>query len=78
MACRRCKWSILHPERVRNVLAIAAAPKLSAENIGFNEVARQAIRTDPDFHDGHLRAWRGAAPWFAAVTHAGASDLSVR
>jgi homoserine O-acetyltransferase/O-succinyltransferase len=39
---------------VRNVLAIASAPKLSAENIGFNEVARQAIMTDPEFHDGHF------------------------
>jgi len=50
------QWSIDFPERVRNVLAIAAAPKLSAENIGFNEVARQAIRTDPDFHDGNFYA----------------------
>ncbi|HQA34765.1 MAG TPA: alpha/beta fold hydrolase, partial [Casimicrobium huifangae] len=55
------QWSILHPDRVRNVLAIAAAPKLSAENIGFNEVARQAIRTDPDFHDGHFYA-HGVVP----------------
>lgn len=50
------QWSIDFPQRVRNVLAIAAAPKLSAENIGFNEVARQAIRTDPDFHDGDFYA----------------------
>ncbi len=55
------QWSIDFPERVRNVLAIAAAPKLSAENIGFNEVARQAIRTDPDFHDGHFYA-QGVVP----------------
>ncbi|MBS0314449.1 MAG: homoserine O-acetyltransferase [Proteobacteria bacterium] len=55
------QWSILHPERVRHVLAIAAAPKLSAENIGFNEVARQAILTDPDFHDGHFYA-HGVVP----------------
>lgn len=48
------QWSIDFPERVRNVLAIASAPKLSAENIGFNEVARQAIMTDPDFHEGHF------------------------
>ncbi len=47
------QWSIDFPERVRHVLAIAAAPRLSAENIGFNEVARQAILTDPDFHGGH-------------------------
>jgi homoserine O-acetyltransferase/O-succinyltransferase len=48
------QWSIDYPERVRNVLAIAAAPKLSAENIGFNEVARQAIMTDPEFHGGNF------------------------
>ncbi len=55
------QWAIDFPERVRNVLAIAAAPKLSAENIGFNEVARQAIRTDPDFHDGNFYA-HGVVP----------------
>ncbi len=48
------QWSIDFPERVRHVLAIAAAPRLSAENIGFNEVARQAILSDPDFHGGHF------------------------
>ncbi len=48
------QWSIDFPERVRNVIAVAAAPKLSAENIGFNEVARQAIMTDPEFHGGHF------------------------
>lgn len=50
------QWSIDYPERVRNVIAIAAAPKLSAENIGFNEVARQAIITDPEFHGGNYYA----------------------
>jgi len=46
------EWSIRYPERVRHGVIIAAAAKLSAQNIGFNDVARQAIRTDPDFHDG--------------------------
>ena len=55
------QWAIDFPERVRNVLAIATAPKLSAENIGFNEVARQAIRTDPDFHEGNFYA-HGVVP----------------
>lgn len=45
-------WALQYPERVRHVLAIATAPKLSAQNIAFNEVARQAILTDPDFHGG--------------------------
>ncbi len=47
-------WAIRYPERIRNAIVIAAAPNLSAENIAFNEVARQAILTDPDFHEGHF------------------------
>lgn len=47
------QWAIDYPERVRYCVAIAAAPKLSAQNIAFNEVARQAIMTDPEFHEGH-------------------------
>ena len=41
-------WTLRYPERIRHALVIAAAPNLSAENIAFNEVARQAIMTDPD------------------------------
>ncbi|MBI2313036.1 MAG: homoserine O-acetyltransferase [Betaproteobacteria bacterium] len=47
------QWTISHPGRIRHALVIAAAPKLTAQNIAFNEVARQAIITDPDFHGGH-------------------------
>jgi len=47
-------WAMQFPERVANVAAIASAPKLTAQNIAFNEVARQAILTDPDFHGGHF------------------------
>jgi homoserine O-acetyltransferase len=46
------RWSIQYPERIRHALVIASAPKLSAQNIAFNEVARQAISKDPDFHKG--------------------------
>jgi len=46
------QWSLSFPERVRHVLVIAAAPHLTAENIAFNDVARNAILTDPDFHGG--------------------------
>ena len=49
-------WAIRYPQRIRHALVIAAAPNLSAQNIAFNEVARQAILTDPDFHDGHFAA----------------------
>jgi homoserine O-acetyltransferase/O-succinyltransferase len=49
-------WATRYPQRIRHALVIAAAPNLSAQNIAFNEVARQAILTDPDFHDGHFDA----------------------
>ena len=45
-------WSILFPERLRHCIVIASTPKLSAQNIAFNDVARQAILTDPDYHGG--------------------------
>lgn len=46
------QWSIQRPSQLRHALVIAAAPKLSAQNIAFNEIARQAIQRDPDFHGG--------------------------
>ncbi len=45
-------WSIMFPERLRHCIVIASTPKLSAQNIAFNDVARQAILTDPDYHGG--------------------------
>ncbi|WP_373814987.1 homoserine O-acetyltransferase [Neisseria dentiae] len=49
------QWTIDFPDRVRHALVIASATRLSAQNIAFNDVARQAIITDPDFHNGHYR-----------------------
>lgn len=46
-------WTLQYPDRIRNALVIASTPRLTAQNIAFNEVARQAILTDPDFHGGH-------------------------
>jgi homoserine O-acetyltransferase len=46
------QWALAYPERVQHVLAIATAPHLTAQNIAFNDVARSAILTDPDFHGG--------------------------
>ncbi|MDD5056872.1 MAG: homoserine O-acetyltransferase [Sideroxydans sp.] len=46
------QWALSYPERLRHVLAIATAPHLTAQNIAFNDVARSAILTDPDFHGG--------------------------
>jgi homoserine O-acetyltransferase len=54
-------WATRYPQRLAGALVIAAAPNLSAENIAFNEVARQAIMTDPDFHGGHFDA-QGTKP----------------
>ena len=47
------QWAIDFPDRICNAVVIAAAPKLTAQNIAFNEVARQAIFSDPEFHQGH-------------------------
>jgi len=49
-------WTLRYPGRVRHAAVIASAPNLSAQNIAFNEVARRAIVTDPDFHGGHYQA----------------------
>ncbi|MDA1369247.1 MAG: homoserine O-acetyltransferase [Proteobacteria bacterium] len=46
------RWAISYPERLRHAICIAAAPKLSAQNIAFNEVARHSITSDPFFHAG--------------------------
>jgi homoserine O-acetyltransferase/O-succinyltransferase len=47
-------WSLRYPNRLRHCVAVATAPNLSAQNIAFNEVARRAIVTDPEFHGGHF------------------------
>lgn len=49
------RWSLEFPERIRHCIVIAAALKLSAQNLAFNEVARQAIESDPDFAGGHYQ-----------------------
>jgi homoserine O-acetyltransferase/O-succinyltransferase len=49
-------WTLQYPERVAHAVVVASAPNLNAENIAFNEVARRAIATDPDFHGGHFYA----------------------
>ncbi len=54
-------WSLRYPERLHLCVAVATAPNLSAQNIAFNEVARRAIVTDPDFHGGHY-AQHGVLP----------------
>lgn len=50
------QWTLAYPKRVKHALVIASAPNLTAQNIAFNEVARQAIMTDPEFYDGDYYA----------------------
>ena len=54
-------WTLQYPDRVGHAAVIASAPRLTAQNIAFNEVARQAIRTDPEFFGGHFYA-HGVVP----------------
>jgi homoserine O-acetyltransferase/O-succinyltransferase len=54
-------WTLRFPDRIRHCIGVATAPNLSAENIAFNEIARRAIITDPDFHGGHYYA-QGVVP----------------
>ena len=54
-------WTLQYPQRVRHAVVVASAPNLNAENIAFNEVARRAIVTDPDFHGGNFYA-HGVVP----------------
>ncbi len=77
------RWTITYPERVRHALVIAAAPSLTAENIAFNDVARQAILTDPDFHGGHyyehgVHPWRGLrlARMLGHITYLGEEQMA--
>ena len=55
------QWTLSYPDRIRHAFVIAAAAKLSTQNIAFNDVARQAIVSDPDFHGGNFYA-HGAIP----------------
>ncbi len=54
-AMQAMQWAIDQPSRLRAAILIASAARLSAQNIAFNEIARQAITSDPSFHDGHYR-----------------------
>ncbi len=47
------RWALLYPDLMRHSVVIASSMKLTAQNIAFNETARQAIMADPDFHNGH-------------------------
>ena len=78
-AMQALQWTLSYPDRIRHALVIAAAPRLSAQNIAFNEIARQAITTDPDFHGGdYYAARRGAEAGPARRAHDRPRHLSFR
>ena len=76
---RALSWAITCPQRVANCVVVASTPRLSAQNIGFNEVARRAIITDPDFHGGDYYA-HGTVPGrgLSVVPHDRPYHLPVR
>jgi len=79
------QWSITYPERLAHCIVIASTPKLSTQNIAFNDVARQAIISDPDFHRGHYYE-HGVVPkrglrlarMIGHITYLSGSDMSER
>ena len=79
------QWAIDFPDRVDNAVVIAAAPKLSAQNIAFNEIARHAITSDPEFRDGNYATLNanpdqglGIARMIGHVTYLSASGMGVK
>ncbi|RMA82216.1 homoserine O-succinyltransferase MetX [Umboniibacter marinipuniceus] len=55
------RWCVDYPEALRHCIVIASASHLTAQNIAFNELARQAIKADPAFHQGQFKA-KGTIP----------------
>jgi homoserine O-acetyltransferase len=78
-------WSLRYPQRLRHCVAIATTPKLSAQNIAFNDVARTAIQSDPDFHGGDYYA-HGVVPrrglrvarMLGHITYLSGEDMAVK
>lgn len=78
-------WAITCPERVAHCVVIASTPRLSAQNIGFNEVARRSIISDPDFHGGNYYAHNtvpkhglSVARMVGHITYLSDADMAVK
>jgi homoserine O-acetyltransferase/O-succinyltransferase len=78
-------WTIRYPARIRHCVTIASTARLSAQNIAFNDVARTAIQSDPDFHGGDYYAWhkvprRGlrVARMIGHITYLSGDDMAER
>jgi homoserine O-acetyltransferase len=76
-------WSMMYPNRIGHCIVIASTPKLSAQNIAFNEVARSAILSDPDFHGGDYyahdvkpRRGLGVARMIGHITYLSDDDMA--
>lgn len=76
-------WSMMYPDRIGHCIVIASTPKLSAQNIAFNEVARSAILSDPDFHGGDYyahdvkpRRGLGVARMIGHITYLSDDDMA--
>jgi homoserine O-acetyltransferase len=76
-------WALQYPRRIAHCVAIATTPKLTAQNIAFNEVARTAIRSDPDFHGGDYyehgvkpRRGLGVARMIGHITYLSGDDMA--
>ncbi|MBV8817958.1 MAG: homoserine O-acetyltransferase, partial [Acidobacteriaceae bacterium] len=52
-AMQALEWAVSYPDSVASAIPIAGTARHSAQQIAFNEVGRQAIMADPDWHDGN-------------------------
>jgi homoserine O-acetyltransferase/O-succinyltransferase len=76
-AMQAMSWSIQYPQRLRHCVMIATAPKLSAQNIAFNDVARQAILKDPDYAAGGVpRSGLSVARMIGHITYLSDDDMA--
>ena len=76
-------WTLQHPQRIAHCVAIATTPKLTAQNIAFNDVARTAIQNDPEFHGGDYyghgvkpRRGLGVARMIGHITYLSGADMA--
>ena len=55
------QWAVSYPSRIKKAAIIAASSKISTQNIALNEVAREIIKKDENFHNGDYLS-KGASP----------------
>ena len=55
------QWAVSYPSRIKKAAIIAASSKISTQNIALNEVAREIIKKDENFHNGDYLA-KGESP----------------